>query len=276
MFNKNLSHFFQKTLFVLAGLTLSMSALSIGGGGGGDTTDPASEYAENGGHDVIKVSGGSSCTIYRPADLVGDHPIILWGNGTGNSPSPYDSGLSHWASWGFVVAAANTTNAGRGTEMIACLNWLSNSSIRDFLDLSSVGASGHSQGGGGAIMAGRDSRIDATAPFAAYTVGLGHSNSSHSQQSGPMLLLSGSSDFIASPNGNQKPVFDNANVPVFWATVEGAGHSEGSGTFGSFRGISTAWFLYLLTGDNSVADFFEGNNCEFCVANGWDIERKGF
>lgn len=272
---------FHKDLFsttaIVIGLIFSGSALGFGGGsGGGDNDDPASEYAENGGRTTTIQSGGSGCTIYRPSNLTGGHPIILWGNGTGNSPSNYGGGLAHLASWGFVVAAANTSNAGTGTAMLGCLDWLEDSSLSSFLDFTKVGTSGHSQGGGGSIMAGRDSRIDATAPMAAYTVGLGHNSSSQSQQRGPMLLLSGSSDFIAAPNSNQQPVFNRANVPVFWATLSGAGHGEPSNDFGDFRGITTAWFLYLLEDDTSVASFFEGSNCEFCTASGWDIERKGF
>lgn len=256
-----------------ASLVLSSSAMAVGGGGG-NSDDPAAEYAETGASATTTQAGGSNCTIYRPRNLTGNHPIVLWGNGTGNRPNSYDAGLTHLASWGFVVAAANTTNAGTGSAMIGCLDWLEGSNLRNFLDFSNVGTSGHSQGGGGSIMAGRDARIDATAPMAAFTVGLGHRSSSQRQQRGPMLLLSGGSDFIASPRSNQRPVFNRANVPVFWATLNGAGHSEPSGDFGDFRGITTAWFLYLLKDDNSLTSLFEGNNCGFCTANGWDIEQK--
>ncbi|WP_216825085.1 hypothetical protein [Agarilytica rhodophyticola] len=256
----------------VASFMLSSSAMAVGGGGNAD--DPAADYAVAGPSTTITESGGSNCTIYRPRTLTGNHPIVLWGNGTGNRPDSYDGGLTHLASWGFVVAAANTTNAGTGSAMIGCLDWLETSSLRSFLDFSKVGTSGHSQGGGGSIMAGRDSRIDATAPMAAFTIGLGHNSSSQRQQRGPMLLLSGSSDFIAAPRSNQEPVFNRANVPVFWATLNGAGHSEPSGDFGDFRGITTAWFLYLLKGDSSLANLFEGNNCAFCTADGWDIQQK--
>lgn len=261
---------------IILGLTFSCTALAFGGGGGGNNDDPASEYAQGGGIATTVEAGGSNCTIYRPRSLTGGHPVIIWGNGTGNSPSSTGAGLSHLASWGFVVAAANTSNAGTGSAMIGCLNWLENSNLRNALDFTRVGSTGYSQGGGGAIMAGRDARIDATAPMSPYTVGLGHNSSSQSQQRGPMLLLSGSSDFIAAPRTNQQPVFDRANVPVFWATLNGAGHSEPRNDFGRYRGITTAWFLYQLKGDNSVASLFEGRNCGFCSAAGWDIRRKGF
>jgi hypothetical protein len=248
---------------------LSTNAFGFGGGNAAD------DYADNGGRAVIQQSVGFGCTMYRPGNLTANHAVIIWGNGTGSSPSTYASLLRHWASWGFVVVAANTSNAGTGSDMISCLNAVQSSSIGGQLS-SQVGTSGHSQGGGGSIMAGRDSRVNATAPIQPYTAGLGHSSSSQSQQQGPMLLLSGSSDFIASPGINQAPVFSRANVPVFWATRSGASHFEPVGDGGDFRGISTAWFLYQLTGDDNAAELFEGNNCGFCNASGWDVERKGF
>lgn len=274
--NSSLKKWSANISFAICGLALSASALATGGGGGGNNDDPASEYAERGGLATTTQAGGSNCTIYRPRTLTGGHPVIIWGNGTGNRPSSTGAGLAHLASWGFVVAAANTSNAGTGSAMVGCLNWLESSSLANALDFTKVGSTGYSQGGGGAIMAGRDARIDATAPMSPYTVGLGHRTSSQSQQRGPMLLLSGSSDFIASPRSNQRPVFDRANVPVFWATLNGAGHSEPSGDFGRYRGITTAWFLYQLKGDNSVRGLFEGRNCDFCSAAGWEIRRKGF
>ena len=53
-------------------------------------------------------------TIYHPRNVDDgvEHPVILWGNGTGASPSSYSGLLSHLASHGFIVAAANTSNAG--------------------------------------------------------------------------------------------------------------------------------------------------------------------
>lgn len=278
VFYMNNFFLFKKNILIATLLTsLSPLSFSLGGGsGGGDASDPASDYALDGGLSTTIQSGGSNCTIYRPENLTRNHPVILWGNGTGNSPSVYTEGLEHLASWGFVVAAANTSNAGTGVNMLNCLDWLEDSNLNVHLDLSKVGTSGHSQGGGGAIMSGRDSRITATAPMTAYTVGLGHRSSSQSEQKGPMLLLSAGSDFIAAPNTNQEPVFNRANVPVFWATLEGAGHGEPSNNgFGSFRGITTAWFLFLLTQENSLSSFFEGENCEFCTASGWNIRQKG-
>ena len=255
----------------LSSTTFAYGGGSGGGGGGGTTGD----YSQGGGQAVTSERGGSSCTVYRPTTL-NNNAVILWGNGTGASPTSYAALLRHWASWGFVVVAANTTNAGTGTDMRSCLDWLQSSSLASRVNLGKVGTSGHSQGGGGSIMAGVDSRVTTTAPIEGYTLGLGHNTSSHTRQNGPMLLLSGGADTLVNPSINHQPLFNRTNVPVFWATLAGASHFEPTNNGGGFRGITTAWFLYKLNGDATATKQFEGSSCGFCTASGWTVQRKGF
>lgn len=263
-----------RTTAVFAVLFLSVSTFSLrafaldGGGSGGSDYQVAGEYA------TTRESGGRSCTVYRPRNLEGGHGVILWGNGTGASPRTYSALLSHWASWGFVVVAANTSSAGSGREMLSCLDWLERSTLSAFVDFSKVATSGHSQGGGGAIMAGVDRRIKTTAPIQGYTLGLGHNSSSQSQQNGPMLLLSGSSDTLVNPTTNHAPVFRRANVPVFWAILRGASHFEPVPDGGSYRPITTAWFLYQLNGNADAAEYFEGQDCVYCTDRNWEVSVK--
>ena len=252
----------------LAGLLLSAAVLA------GNGSDPLAPYEEDGPYTTTRHSGGLGCTIYRPRNLGSNHPLIVWGNGTGGTPTTYGSGLEHWASWGFVMAAANTSNAGSGDEMLDCIDYLQNSSYAGNIDFSKIGASGHSQGGGGTIMAGRDARITATAPVQPYILGLGHQTSSQYQQHAPMLLLSGSLDTLAGPTLNQAPVFSRVDVPVFWATLNGASHFEPVGDFGDYKAMTTAWWLYQLSGDSDAASLFTGA-CSACGLSDWDVERKG-
>lgn len=258
-----------RTFTVLIAMAFSVSVFAASPGGG-----PLGQYAQTGPYATTEERGGLSCTIYRPRNLEGGHPVILWGNGTGASPGTYEGGLEHWASWGFVVAAANTSNAGSGEEMLACLDYLGRSGIAGQLDFSNVGASGHSQGGGGTLMAARNNRITATAPVQPYILGLGHDTSSQYQQTAPMLLLSGSADTLAGPTLNQAPVFRRADVPIFWATLSGASHFEPVGNMGDYRGITTAWWLFQLEDDGSAAELFTGP-CSVCDLSNWDVERKG-
>ena len=239
-------------------------------------------YDAPGPEKVRGTAGGPTCTVFRPIDL-GDRPrpVVLWGNGTGTQPVNYVGILQSLASWGFVVAAANTPNAGSGREMLACLDWLTAENARTGspfegkLDLARVGAAGHSQGGGGALMAGRDARIKATAPLMPSVSGTRYAPGAEAQQHGPMLLLSGGADVMTPPERSQAPVFDGAKTPVVWATLAGAGHLAPMNDGGPFPGIVTAWFRFTLMDDRAAAALFEGDACGYCHNLSWAIRRKG-
>jgi hypothetical protein len=273
------------TSALIAGLALSSSAMALLPDTPGTAFPSVSNYANAGSYSTSTSNEGPSCTIYRPRTLGQNgvrHPIILWGNGTGAGPSTYNGLLTHWASHGFVVAAANTSNAGSGNEMLACLSYLQTEAARSSgtyvgkLNLGRVATSGHSQGGGGSIMAGRDSRIKATAPMQPYVLGLGHVSSSQRQQNGPMFQMSGSLDTLAIPSLNQQVVYNNINKPIFWGTLRGASHFVPVGDAGGFRGPSTAWMRYQLMNDTTAKNQFVGTLCGLCTSLSWsNIQRKG-
>jgi hypothetical protein len=260
-----------------------------GRGRGGFTQGPAmamspalAAFDKDGPLKTKGYSEGPGCTIFRPETLSGKSPIVLWGNGTGQTPARYATMLNQLASYGFVVAAADTTNPGTAREMLGCLDYLTaengkaGSPYEAKLDLTKVGASGHSQGGGGAIMAGRDARIKTTAPIMPYTLGLGWSAGAQTQQHGPMFMTSGGNDTIARPEPNQKPVFDQVNVPIFWATLAGASHLVPmQPDSGAYRPAVIAWFRYQLMGDAASAAMFAGPACTLCTAADWSVQRKG-
>jgi predicted dienelactone hydrolase len=228
----------------------------------------------------------ANCTVFRPTTLGQGgvtHPVIIWGNGTGASPSSYSGLLTHLASHGFIVAAANTSNAGNGSQMLNCLTFVTNqnnttgSAYFHHVDVNRVGASGHSQGGAGTLMAGRDARVKVTAPLQPYIRpipgGGTFSTASIGQQRGPMFLVSGGSDTIAVPGTHQRPVFNGANVPVVWGTLAGATHFETGGNAGRFRGPVTAWFRARLMDDASAARLFPPT-CTLCTTTGWSVVSK--
>jgi len=259
--------------FLVAIVFASVDVLAVGGTGAGDI------YAADGGYATTRELGGLSCTVYRPRTLESGHGVILWGNGTGATPTVYAGLLEHWASWGFVVVAANTMNAGTGRDMLDCLDWLKRSDLASSVDFNRVGTSGHSQGGGGSMMAANADRnngqIAAAAPIQGYTLGLGYDGRAHRNLSGPLLLLSGSLDALVNPTLNHARVYSDTNVPVFWAILSGVTHFEPVGNGGGFRGITTAWFMYQLMGDEQAATGFEGPNCGYCSASQWEVRSKG-
>jgi hypothetical protein len=264
---------------------------------GGEDTGPAPldctpfpeavDFAAAGPFGVMQEAGGPDCTIFRPAQL-GDnglrHPVILWGNGTATTPPIYGGVLTHWASHGFVVAAANTTNAGTGLEMLACLDWLTaqdadgTTPYAGVLDLDHVGTSGHSQGGGGALMAGQDPRIVATAPLQPYTEqGFGgYDQACQGNQHAPMFLMSGDADTIATPVPNQQRVFDDTTVPTLWGTLAGGNHIfTAIGNINGYRGPATAWLRHHLMCDEAAGALFYGA-CTLCSDPAWDVQTKNW
>lgn len=267
-------------LMSLVACSVSLSAAEVRAAG---NFPPVSSFSNRGPFaTVVQTPAGVACTIHRPATLGQNgvtHPVILWGNGTGASPSTYSALLSHWASHGFIVAAANTSNAGNGSQMITCLNFLltqNNTSSSVFfrrIDPLRIGTSGHSQGGAGSIMAGRDQRVTATAPVQPFIgfipFGGRFDTRSIVQQHAPMFLLSGSADTIADPEDHQEPIFDNAPVFVVWGTQLGASHFEPTGSAGDFRGPLTAWFRFQLMDDASAEAVFDP--CSLCQSPIWDV-----
>lgn len=256
-----------------------------GDNGGGDDTGfaPIGDPTKNGPFPTNNPRGepgGPSCSIHRPATLGEDglrHPVIIWGMGTGGF-NTYQPTFDLWASHGFVVAAAlQGDGQGSGESMLACLEYVCTEYAPN-IDCERVGASGHSQGGGGAIMTGRDARVIATAPVQPY-IGQGFGGfdqAAISKQSGPMLLLSGTNDTIAGPVQHQEPVYDATNVTVFWANLIGGDHvAEGINGIAGYRVMILEWFGLQLMGDKALRDKFYGTSCKYCSDSKWMVMRKG-
>jgi hypothetical protein len=109
------------------------------------------------------VGPNASYDIVRPVRLGEEgrkHPIVSWNNGTLYQIDRYQDLLDHWASHGFVVMGAHTNRTRGGAVHEAAIDWLvaenarAGSAYFGMLDLTKIGASGHSQGGGATITAG--------------------------------------------------------------------------------------------------------------------------
>ncbi|HEY8547022.1 MAG TPA: hypothetical protein VIL36_18310, partial [Acidimicrobiales bacterium] len=198
----------------------------------------------------------------------------LWGNGTFAWPAIYDGLLRHWASHGFIVTAANTSWAGSGREMLAGATWLAGENGRPGsvyhgkVDTSRIGATGHSQGGGGAIAAGADPRVDTTVPIQPGPQGI------MAALHGPVLLLAGEDDDIVQPWLLVLPRYLVADhVPAVYAEARDANHFEPVIDGGVFRGITTAWFRYWLMDDPQARDELFGPTCGICQDRDWSDVR---
>ncbi|MFG1790607.1 acetylxylan esterase [Nocardia sp. NPDC049149] len=234
---------------------------------------PAVEWDKPGPYKV-QVQGIKEHTLYFPAKM-DRHPVIIWGNGSLAVPAIYDGLLEHWASYGFIVAAANTVWATSGVEMLqgidllARLNQQSDSPFHRKVDLAHIGASGHSRGGGGSLNAGADPRVGTTVPIEPGP------RPNPAGLHGPTLLLAGADDNIVEPAG-VKQFYESANhIVAIYGSLAGAGHFTPLNDGGGFRGPSTAWFAFHLKGDERARGEFFGANCGMCTSKAWrEVQRN--
>ncbi|MFD4144663.1 acetylxylan esterase [Streptomyces sp. NPDC058572] len=193
----------RKLLVPVTALLLLLTA-SAGAGAAAASTGAGGEAAAAGygarGPYATAVEVGVVTTLYYPRDIATSdrrHPVIVWGNGTFAFPVVYRDLLLHWASQGFIVAAANTPLSNLGISMRAGIDLLTRrnadpgSAFNDRVDLEHIGVSGHSQGGAAAIVVGADPRIDTILPIQPGP--LANINAVRV----PALLLAGQKDSIA-------------------------------------------------------------------------------
>ncbi|WP_067812832.1 alpha/beta hydrolase family protein [Actinomadura kijaniata] len=237
---------------------------------------PAADQWDSPGPHPVAVRPGLVTTLYYPGDIASSgrrHPVIIWGNGTGATPSVYDGLLRHWASHGFIVAAANTPASNSGREMRAGIDRLAtlngaDGPFRGRVDLDRVGATGHSQGGAGAINASADDRVDTTVPIQPGPL------ASASSLHGPVLYLAGQNDSIVPPSLVRGFYDASGHVPAIYAERAGATHFTPTGDGGGFRGVITAWFRHHLMDDARARGVFYGEDCGICADSAWSDVRR--
>lgn len=231
---------------------------------------PSSFYEKVGPHQVTTVQGGPAHTLFYPTDLGAggaQHPVLIWGNGTGASVSQYEFALKHLASWGFVVAAANTGQSGSGQEMLAGARFLvaedqrQGSVFYNKIDETKIGAAGHSQGGGGAIAAGADAMVDTTIPLQPGPQG------TVSKLRGPSLFVAGQLDWIV-PSFYVRSRYNQAtHIPAIFAELRGSDHFFPGETRFRLLGVVTAWFRFHLSADEQARGIFFGPTAGCLLCN---------
>jgi hypothetical protein len=233
------------------------------------------EYAARGPFETSR-SSIPGFELFYPSEMAdGEHRIITWGNGTFTVPAFYQEFLDHLASHGFVVIASTSTMTGSGREMLEGVDWLIEENGREGsiffekLDTDHIGATGHSQGGGGTINAGTDPRITCTAPIEP-TPG------KVLELKGPMFLVAGSEDWIVPASWVTASTYDPALVPTIYGIAQGADHLTPLMDAGMMRGYLTAWFCAELLGREEAREAFFGDGpaCEICNNPNWSVMRK--
>jgi hypothetical protein len=234
----------------------------------------------------------SGFTLFFPQTVQSGErlPLLTWGNGTFCSPTLYDELMNFIVSYGYVVIASNTSNAGTGAEMLKAVEWAlaendkAASPIHGMVDPDKIGAFGHSQGGEGAVNTGKDPRIRAIAPLSAGPMGSGEANIQC-----PAFYTLTANDVVTP--ASYRASYDATKTPSAYGVTNGGDHMEytdkanGLGLPGltsndalMTRSAITAWFDWQLKGKKELQPLFVGMDCGFCkdATNWMSFESKGF
>jgi hypothetical protein len=205
------------------------------------------------------------------------------------SPTLYDELFDHIVSYGYVIVATNTSNAGTGAEMLKAVDWAlaendkADSPIHGLIDEDAIGAFGHSQGGEGAVNTGADPRIKALAPLSAGPMGDGEAKITCP------TFYTLTADDVVTPD-SYRASYDATTAPSVYGVTSGGDHMEytdkadGLNTSGLMsndaemtRAAITAWFEWQLKGKQQIQPLFVGTGCGFCEDANWmSFESKGF
>ena len=210
-------------------------------------------------------------SVYRPAAWkAGEtYPVITWGNGTCAQPEGYGALLRYVASYGFVVVAANSRWVGSGSpqpmlhalDYAAAANADPKSPYYQKLDLTNVGAMGHSQGGQATATAASDPRIKDVIIFNAVDSGVAK----------PYLTTSGDMDITMFTAASMASAIDASTVPaayLYYLNPAGVGPLRGHLVLmlspDRVTGPTLAWWQMTLKSDASSKSWFEGDSCMLC------------
>ena len=219
-------------------------------------------------------------TLFRPDTLSPGglcNPVITWGNGTGSTPILYKSLLGNLASHGFVVIGSNNQNVGQGDPkpMLVGVTWIleqnedPTSELYHHLDVTHIGATGHSQGAFATSSASGDSHITTNVPIEGAQV--------QRNLHGPAMFFCGGLDDIVGCDGAQSAIDAITTLPAMYAEYLSVDHGSwlGRGNKPSVvESVVTAWMRVHLMADDSLRSWFYGPSCKLCTDTGWAIQQK--
>jgi hypothetical protein len=218
-------------------------------------------------------------SVYRPANWpAGKIPVLTWGNGTCAQPEGYGTLLRYIASYGFFIVAANSREVGSGTEQLHALDFAAaanedpSSPYYGHLDLTRVGAMGHSQGSASTGAAASDPRIQDVILF----------NGGESAVK-PFFAMSGDLDLFGYTKDSMAAAVAAApkGAYAFYHNPTGNGALKGHLvlmlTPERVVEQATAFWQMVFQGDADARNKFVGTGCGFCnSATDYDFGENGF
>ena len=229
------------------------------------------------------IGPGGVYDLFRPSDLAADHrlhPIISWANGTLYSVDDYAPLLSHWASFGFVVIANHTNTTAGGATHKAGIDWLvaqnaaATSPYFGLLDVTKIGAAGHSQGGAATIAAGANkpgtTGITVTLPLMPL-LSFETDKTIVAHQVVPMFNINASMDNRDPTGMYATQIYGGAVTELVQASFIGV-HEDAMGP--KMHAPTAAWFRWKLMGDaQAKAFFYPMGTCGLCKDADWMTVR---
>lgn len=224
---------------------------------------------------------GAAYDIFRPAMLGQDgrkSPIVSWANGTMYNVESYKLMLDHWASYGFVVIAAQTQQTAGGATHKAAIDWLiaqaadSATPFFGVLDTTKIAASGHSQGGGATIAAGANAPgpvpLTTTLPLMPY-LGFEKDLTIIGHQTVAMGNIVATNDTTAPGVADQ--IYQGINTELAQAAFIGV-HTDAMNP--AMYGPTLAWLRFRLMGDAEAGKiFYPATTCGLCEDPAWKYVR---
>lgn len=213
-------------------------------------------------------NGGGVLCYPKQLSSTKKHAVVLWGPGGGSSPNDYEGIIRRLASHGFVVVATSESPEGTGRGKPA-LDWLAKKNstqgdvLYDKLDMTKVGASGHSMGGlQSEQMAIADDRV--ITAFLNNSGGFNHNEMTRISPTKTVAVVYGEGG-MERPNAEGDYNNNNVKAPACLIKMTGGqgnecqngecGYGHGSGPWDGMA-ATVAWMRWHLGGEDwRKADF---------------------
>lgn len=248
-------------------------------------------------------------TVYRPADMDGTYPVVLWGNGSCvNSNFGYREFLAEVASHGFIVVAigpytdspvpraprpadpaewppfeTSYTQMFDGLEWVVAENGRAGSPFHGRVETDKVAVMGHSCGGLQSIRASTDHRVSTALVLNSgmitdddqYMIRHDVKRSILDEMHAPIGYFIGGETDIAYANSERDwAELQEKSIPAVNANIDvghGATYNQPNG--GVFAKAPLAWLKWQLQDDAGARAMFTGADCGLCNDSEWTLRR---
>ncbi|GGS33946.1 alpha/beta hydrolase family protein [Actinokineospora fastidiosa] len=162
------------------------------------------------------------------------------------------------ASQGFVVITIDTLSrydqpSARADQLLAALDHLTGSSLRNRIDPTRLGVMGHSMGGGGAIEAANDRpSLQASIPLTGW-----HTTKTWSRMAVPTLVVGAENDGVAPVASHSEPFYEGmpAELDKAYLELNDASHYAPNSPNVTIAKYSISWLKRFIDNDTRYEQF---------------------